>query len=302
MAGSPSDRLASGPPLVLDGATGTELERRGVRAGLPLWSTHALLEAPGAVEEIHAAYVEAGADALTANTFRTQRRTLARAGLGERAAELTAVAVDLTRRAAARAERRVWILGSAPPLEDCYRPELTPDPAALDREHAEHAENLAAAEVDAVLAETHATLREACAAVRAAGAVGLPAVVCFQCDARARLPSGEPLEAALEAVAALGAAAVGVNCLPPPAVPACLPLLSATGRPFGVYPNLGAPGDGPDAPRVHQRTPAELAREAEAWLAAGARFVGGCCGTTPEHVRILASLVSRRGTGGASGV
>jgi len=302
MAGSLSDRLAGGLPLVLDGATGTELERRGLRAGLPLWSSHALLEAPGAVEEIHAAYVEAGADALTANTFRTQRRTLARGGLGERAAELTATAVEGARRAAARAERRVWILGSAPPLEDCYRPDLTPEPAALAREHAEHAENLVAAGVDAVLAETHATVREACAAARAAGAVGLPVVVCFQCDARARLPSGEALEAALEAVVALGVAAVGVNCLPPPAVPACLPVLAAAGRPFGVYPNLGAPGDGPDAPRVHERTPPELAREAETWLAAGARFVGGCCGTTPEHVRRLAELVARRGGGGASGV
>ena len=73
------ERLARGRSVLLDGATGTELERRGYAAGLPLWSTHALLDAPDAVAEIHADYARAGADILTANTFRTQRRTLQRA-------------------------------------------------------------------------------------------------------------------------------------------------------------------------------------------------------------------------------
>jgi len=302
MAGSLSERLAGGPPLVLDGATGTELERRGVPSRLPVWSTHALLEAPHLVEAIHREYLAAGAEALTANTFRTQRRTLARAGLGERAPQLTALAVELARRAAAGAGRRIRVLGSAPPLEDCYRPELTPGPAALAREHAEHAEALAAAGVDAVLAETHPTVREVCAAAGAAHGAGLPVVASVQCDARARLPSGEPLEAALDALAALELVAVGVNCLPPPAVSACLPALANAGRPFGVYANLGAPGQTPDAPRVHQRTPAELAREAATWLDAGARFVGGCCGTTPEHVRALVDLVAGRVVPDPSGV
>ncbi len=93
-------RILSGRPLLLDGATGTELERRGVPSALPLWSAHALLESPQTVAEIHAEYVAAGAEVLTANTFRTQRRTLERAGMGERAEELTALAVSLARRGA----------------------------------------------------------------------------------------------------------------------------------------------------------------------------------------------------------
>jgi len=106
-------------PLLLDGATGTELERAGLRTGLPLWSTHALLEAPSAVREIHERYVEAGAEVITANTFRTQRRTLARAGLAQRDAELTRLAVALAREAVAGGKPdAVFVAGSQPPLED----------------------------------------------------------------------------------------------------------------------------------------------------------------------------------------
>jgi S-methylmethionine-dependent homocysteine/selenocysteine methylase len=94
-----ADRLASGPPLLLDGATGTELERRGARCDGPLWSVHALLEDPAMILRIHRDYVAAGAEILTANTFRTQARALARGGLGERAAELTQIAIGLARSA-----------------------------------------------------------------------------------------------------------------------------------------------------------------------------------------------------------
>ncbi len=178
---------ATARPILLDGAMGTELERRGSPCTLPLWSAEALIERPDRVAEVHADYVAAGCDALTANTFRTQRRSLEHAGLGERAAELTRRAVELAREAAQRCERPIAVLGSAPPLEDCFRPERVPEPPALEREHAEHAEQLAAAGVDAVLVETMSTAREARAAARGARAAGLPALVCFRCGAAGRL-------------------------------------------------------------------------------------------------------------------
>jgi S-methylmethionine-dependent homocysteine/selenocysteine methylase len=281
-------RLRQGPPLLLDGATGTELEARGVRSELPLWSSHALLEAPDVLSAIHRDYARAGAEALTAASFRTQRRTLARAGLASRAAELTAQAVALARRAGGD----VYVLGSAPPLEDCYRPDLVPDDESLRREHAEHAVNLAAGGADAILAETHNTAREAHAAVTAAAAVGLPVIVSFVCGADACLLSGEPLGEALDEVVPLGPLAVGVNCLPPSAVDACLEVLAASGLAFGVYANLGAPGAEPAAPRSAACSPHDYAIHAQKWLRAGARFVGGCCGTTPAHVSAVATQQS----------
>ncbi len=289
-------RLRAGPPLVLDGATGTELERRGVPSALPLWSAHALLAAPEECLRIHEEYAQAGAVALTANTFRTQRRPLARAGLGERAAELTRTAVELARRAAraAPAGAPVWVLGSAPPLEDCFRPDLVPDAASLAREHAEHARNLAAAGVDAILAETMNSAREALAAARAARGVGLPVLVSFVCGPGAALLSGEPLALALARLAPEEPAALLVNCLPPSAVEPCLGPLSASGLPFGVYPNLGAPAPGASGGRSEELSPEELARRAESWVRAGARLVGGCCGTQPAHIRAIASRLRSR--------
>jgi len=242
------------------------------------------------VTAIHSDYAAAGADILTANTFRTQRRTLARGGLGDRAGELTALAVELARRAAHRfaGERRVHVVGSAPTLEDCYRPDLVPDDAALRREHTEHAEHLAAAGVDAVLVETMNSTREAVAALRAARATGLPALLSFVCWDGARLLSGEPLRDALAAALPERPAAVLVNCLPPSNVSACLPVLRDSGLPFGIYPNLGAPADEAGSKRSEECEPTAFADLAGEWRAAGARIVGGCCGTTPDHIHALA--------------
>ena len=282
-----SERLQRAGPLVLDGATGTELERRGVATGLPLWSAAALIRAPAVVGRIHRDYAEAGAEALTANTFRTQRRTLSREGLGDRAAELTALAVRLAREAAAGAVAPPLVLGSDPPLEDCYRPDRVPDDAALASEHAEHCQNLAAAGVDAILCETHNSLREACAAARAASATGLPVLVSFVCWEGATLLSGERLADAVLAVRALRPAAVLVNCLPPSNAMACLEVLAQAGLPFGVYANLGAPDDTTGFRRREDVSPRRFAEAAAEWVAAGARLVGGCCGTTPAHIEAI---------------
>ena len=281
------ERLAQGPPLLLDGATGTELERRGVPSELPLWSARALLEAPELLARIHAEYVAAGAEVVTANTFRTQRRTLAHAGLAGRTRELTRCAVELARRSTQGAPRRIFVAGSMAPLEDCWRPDRVPEDEALAREHAEHAENLRAAGVDLLLLETFGTLREALAALRAARTSGLPVWASFACDAQGRLLSGEPLAEALAAARALGPLALLVNCLPPSHVEPALAALRACGLPFGVYPNLGAPTAGGKR-RTEELDPAALAALTRRWVAAGARIVGGCCGTTPAHLRALA--------------
>jgi len=286
-----AERLATGPPLVLDGALGTELERHGADAGLPLWSARSLVEDPALVARIHAEYAAAGAEVLSADTFGTQARSLAHGGLAARARELTILAVRLAREAAGPAR---WVAGSAPPLEDCYRPDRVPDAAALAREHGEHARNLVDAGADVVLVETMNTAREAAATVAAAREAGAPVWVSFVCDEAARLLSGEPLAEALAAVAPLGPAAVGVNCLPPRAVAPCLPVLADSGLPLLVYANLGAPTEEGGFARTDDLSPEDFAAHAAGWLEAGAAAVGGCCGTTPAHVAAIAAVRDAR--------
>lgn len=280
---------------MLDGPTGTELSRRGVSTDLPLWSAGALLSAPEVVREIHEDYVAAGAEIVTANTFRTHARTLRAAGLEDHAADLTRSAVELARAAGPHG----WVVGSQAPLEDCYRPDLVPSDSELEREHAEMAANLAAAGVDGILVETHNTICEAAWAVRAAAATGLPTLVSFVCGRDARLLSGESLHAAVQAVLPHKPVAVLVNCLPSEAVTAALSLLRrAAGEvPIGAYANVGYADEKQGWVNTDSVNPAGYAEQGALWLKRGARLMGGCCGTTPAHIRKLRLLIDTSETG-----
>jgi len=210
-----SAMLAKGKTLVLDGAIGTELSRRGVDTELPLWSARALLDAPDVLMQIHRDYIDAGADIITTDTFRTTRRTFQRAGMRDQSAELTRRAVDLVH--AARAfypQRTILVAGSLGPLEDCYRPDLVPPDAAVQEEHAEHARRLADAGVDFVFLETFGIIREARHACAAALATGKEVVVSFLCRADGNLYSGETLEEAVAAIFLLQPTGYGLNCVP----------------------------------------------------------------------------------------
>ncbi|HSE62023.1 MAG TPA: homocysteine S-methyltransferase family protein [Thermoanaerobaculia bacterium] len=289
------ERLGFVRPLLLDAAMGTELQRRGLDTTLPLWSARALLDSPEAVAAIHREEAGAGADVLTANTFRTHRRTLEKEGLGERAVELTALAVGLARAAAKGSGREIYVAGSLSPLEDCYRPDRVPDDAALDREHREQAESLAAAGADVLLLETHNTVRELAAAARAAKATGLPVVASMVTDGTGRLLSGEPIESAVRALAVLEPDALSINCVPARRLAFDLSRLSAAAPevPLGAWGNLGLPEDESGWSFTDSLSPEAYADCAKRWLGTGARIVGGCCGTTPAHTIALRGIIGQ---------
>jgi len=297
-------RLANGPALLLDGALGTELERAGIACTLPLWSAQALWDAPDTVRAIHLAYLEAGAEILTANTFRTQAYTLAKIERSEQAASITQLAVRLAREAievrraeltsTKAAQPTIWVAGSCPPLEDCYRPDLVPNEQTLFDHHLRHAAALATAGVDFLLIETMNTSREARAALRAAREVGLPAMVSFCVTGNAYLPSGESLESTLAQFTHKEILALLVNCLPPGAVASCLTPLRNTGLAFGLYPNFGPPTQG-KLGWQEALPPEAFCALLAPWARAGATVLGGCCGTQPIHIRAL----KRAGLAGA---
>ena len=240
-------RLNRGELIVLDGAMGTELERRGIPTPLPLWSARALLDAPDTVRAIHEDYVRAGADIITADTFRTTPRALAKAGRAGEVERLVERAVALAREATGRARgaREVLIAGALAPLEDCYRADLAPEPAQAELEHAEQAVRLARQGVDLILIETMNTIAEARAALRGAKAAGVPVLVSFICKSGREIWSGESLADAVRAVEPFKPDAILVNCVSPGAVADCLGEMSrATRLPLGCYPNAGEPNLG----------------------------------------------------------
>jgi S-methylmethionine-dependent homocysteine/selenocysteine methylase len=293
--------------IILDGAMGTELARRGVDTGLPLWSANALLSAPDEVRQIHADYIRAGARVITADTFRTNVRTLARAGLRDRARELTFKAVELAREATmmvttprkgrvANSPYKTLVAGSMAPVEDCYSPELVPgDEGVLLSEHAELARNLADAGCDLLLIETMNTIREAVAAARAAAATGLPHWSSFMLRPDNHLPSGECLADAVRAVLPFGPRAVLVNCIPVAQVQSALELLreavGGAGILLGAYGNAGHVEEDGWTLR-HAVSPPEYAQAALEWRRAGACIIGGCCGTQPAHIRTLTAALA----------
>ena len=290
------ERLRFGPPILLDSAMGTELQRRDADTALPLWSARALIQDPELVWTIHGDEAGSGAEILTANTFRTHARTLAKAQMGERAAELSALAIRLAHQAASLRGREIFVAGSLSPLEDCYRPDLAPEAGAMEREHAAQARLLADAGVDLILAETHNSIREARAAAAAAKATGLPVLVSLVTDGKGRLLSGESIADAATELAAVAPDALGVNCVPAASLSVDFAVLAAatsgSGLPLAAYGNLGLPADGPGWAFTEALEPEAYAEAARGWIEKGARIVGGCCGTTSAHTRALARLLA----------
>jgi len=287
------ERLTAPRPVLLDGPTGTELHRRGVDIALPLWSARALETAPGVLEAIHREYVDAGAEVLTACTFRTHERSLAAGGRPGRARAWTRRAVEIAR---AASRGRAWVAGSQAPLEDCYSPELCPDEDSLRREHEGMAQALAESGADLLLVETHNTVREAESAARAAAATGLPVLMSFVCGSDGRLLSGEPVSDAVRAVLPHRPTALLVNCAPAPDIEGPLREIAAAapGVPFGAYANVGRPHPVHGWEATDAADPEAYARYAARWLDLGARLIGSCCGTGPVHIRCLRKLLDER--------
>ena len=209
-----TDRLRAGPPMVLDGAMGTELERRGYRTSLPLWSAMAAIEVPQLVHQIHTDYIEAGADIITANTFRTTDYTLAKEDKAQLAQPLTTLTVELAQEAIAQSGREVLLAGAIAPLEDCYSPDLVPDKKVIHDAYTQQIENLSSAHVDFILAETMINLQEASTLASLVADHHMPFMMSFTADVYGNLLDGTPLSKAVEVVASYHPLALLVNCRP----------------------------------------------------------------------------------------
>jgi homocysteine S-methyltransferase len=208
-------RLQSGEKILLAGACGTEIQRRGVRTELPLWSASANETHPHVVRELHKDYIDAGAEIITTNTFRTNLRTLRKIDQPEKARELTLEACRLAKEARGESRRaEVVIGGSLAPVEDCYEVNLVPSDEELREEHSAWARDLADGGADFLFVETMNCIREAVAATRASRETGLDVAVSFVCNKKGDLLSGESIESAVQAVLPFEPFAILTNCRP----------------------------------------------------------------------------------------
>jgi S-methylmethionine-dependent homocysteine/selenocysteine methylase len=273
--------------IVLDGATGTELARRGVDTRGQLFSAQALLSDEGiaVLREVHRDYVRAGAQVITANTFRTNPRAA-----GARWRELTAQAVRMAR------ESGAVVAGSIAPITDCYTPyELDSQAADMATEFILFAHALAEEGCDLLLVETVPDAFQGGLAATAAVATGKPVWVSVSVSPSGKLRDGSDLPSFFRSLRKLEhVSGVLINCTPCDGIDAALDAAAASKLPFGAYANMGDIDPATGWPSTPVLSPEEYAARAKRWLDRGATIVGGCCGTTPAHIEALAKISPER--------
>lgn len=299
-------RLSCRELLILDGGLGSEIVRRGVR-----WRQNGLRTDSEAVRAIHRDYIQAGAAIITTDTFQMSRRTylnlfrnldhmrrIGAPGLESQAAALIEKAV-LTAREAAE-DRAVAIAGSVSPLNHCFRPDLSPPFDESLQAHAETTSLLASSGVDFILLETMNNVREATAALEAAKKTTLPVWVSFTLEPGGKsLLSGESIAHGVRALERIGCDAILLNCAPPEDITAGLEeFRKICTLPFGAYAHIGRYDPPswkfdfhPQFANTETCPPDKYSLYAKRWRELGASIIGGCCGTTPDHIKAVKEVV-----------
>lgn len=298
----PRQRFSLNRPTLLDGGLATELERRGVDLNDPLWSGRCVLEQPELVMAVHRDYVLAGCEVITSASYQLSLPGLRQRGLSaHQAYEAIASTVTLARRAGEGLGRQYAVAGSVgsygAALADGseFRGDYRVSESELAEFHRPRLEALIAQGVDVLACETLPTVVEAELLVRLLESFpGTRAWLSFTARDQAHTAAGEPIERCAELANSSDAiVAVGVNCIAPALVEPLLHRLhTATGKPLVAYPNRGEVWD---AVRrgwvIRDGEGGGLAPMAGAWIAAGARLLGGCCRTTPAQMASLAELI-----------
>ena len=281
---------------ILDGGMGQLLQHRSKLPANAMWSANSMLGEPDLVEQLHAEYIAAGAEAITINAYAASPERLEQSGNAEKFDALQDAAMDVARKAVAASGKDVKITGSMPPLFSSYNPDLNQD-EGLSREI--YTQIVAKQEpVDIHFAETLGSLLEVRSVLAAFEQTQKPcwlAVSLADQDGAPVLRSGEPLQDAMALVAEAGIDGFLLNCSAPETITAAMPVLSDFAVPYGAYAN----GFTKVQPLKHGDVVVDMfaAREdlgpdayadfADQWIDMGATLIGGCCETEPAHIAEL---------------
>lgn len=285
---------------ILDGGMGRELSRNGAPFRQPEWSALALIEAPEYVRQAHDAYIHAGAQVISTNSYAVVPFHIGETRFQENGHSLARLAGSIARAAADASAHPVRVAGSLPPPLGSYRPDLF-EPVEAARILQVLIDALSD-DVDLWLAETQSSIAEVRLVAELLKDDPRPRWFSFTLDdaldaqGQARLRSGESIRDAVTAAAQLNAAAVLFNCSPPEVMSAALLEAAAhSALPLGVYANAFEPSDNKRGANVgiselrRDTQPPNYLRWAKEWVNQGAGIVGGCCGIGPEHIAALSA-------------
>ena len=283
-------------PVLADGAMGTLLNSRGIFINRCYDELN--LSNPALILAVHEEYLQAGAEILETNTFGANRFRLTRHGIGDKVRDINAAGARLARQAVehlrAKQAGEAWVAGAVGPLGVRLEPL---GKTGLDEARAAFAEQigvLAANGVDLLIIETMPALNEAHEALKAAQEVApdLPVLVMVTVDEEGNCLDGSSPAHAAALLSEWGAGAIGVNCSTGPTnvLTAIEAMRGATTLPLAAMPNAGLPR-AVEGRNVYLCSPEYMASFARKAIAAGAQMVGGCCGTTPNHIRAMRSAM-----------
>ena len=291
------ERLAQPGVLVADGATGTMLQRAGLPRGIApeRWN----LENPQAIRDLHNSYIQAGADVILTNTFGGTHFRLERDGLAGQVREINRAAARLARETAGE---EVFVFGDIGPVGALLKPlgRVTYEEARSAFE--EQAAGLADGEADAILIETMGDVNEVKAAVEGARlATSLPIIVTMSFDTHGHTVMGTKPAEAIQDLWALGLAAVGANCgrtlsetlTAIQEMRQAMPTATLMAKPNAGLPHVHSASQSGNQ-LVYDVTPEIMGEYALKFSELGVKIFGGCCGSTPDHIRAIAQALKNR--------
>ena len=294
---------------LIDGAMGTQIRARGYEVPShhsSIWSAQALMDNPHIVKEIHKDYISAGAEIITTNNYAVTQNLLERENLGHRLEELTSLSIDIAKEAKKESGKNIKIAASLPPLDTSYRPDLVGDITSIEKKYMEIVD-IVKDRVDLIIIETMSSSMEASGALSACAKADIEVWLGYTLQGIRKniLPSGENLIDAINKVKHFNISAYVINCSSANITTEAIKLLSnEIDKPFGGYANsvnVNQIIDGDDEVANAEDLQVENQQLINAidysvivknWIDNGATIVGGCCGTSPEHIKKINDLIS----------
>jgi len=286
-----SDLLREKKVIVSDGATGTNLIQRGLKQGetVEKW----VLENPEIITELHLDFIDAGAEIILTSTFGASEVRLEQSGLKDMYEQVNHAAVTLAKEATKNTQ--ILVAGSIGPLGQMLKPFGPLEIRKAEGYYARQAAVVCAAGVDIIVIETQFNLDEAKAAISGVKSSCAEALVCsFSFDRGVKTMMGVSPSSFAKEMEDLGISAIGINCGKSldDNFKALNELAKSTDLPIWFKPNAGLPYLDKSGKPKYDILPEQMAKNVPAWINAGARIIGGCCGTTPEHLKAIADIVN----------
>lgn len=272
-----------GRPLIIDGAIGSLLQQQNIKMDEHLWSSFANITHPQYVVELHKLYIEAGADIITTNSFRTNPVVFKKANLKISNKEFVEQSVLLAKEAVG--SKDIIIAGSNPPAEDCYQKKRTITEIELERNHKTHIDLLWDSGCDIILNETQSHFDEIKIICEHCSNGNIPYIISLFVSDDLKLLSGEKLEDILHLIIDYSPIAIGFNCIHPDIFFKISNKIKYDFN-WGFYLNL-ASGNYTDITISEGITPDEYIEIIDQYLKFNPLFIGSCCGSTPKHTRAI---------------